>query len=237
MSREGKLVKNTLVLSIGTFLPKAVSFITLPILTGYLTKAEYGTYDLITVLVALILPAATLQIQAAAFRFLIEVRDKIDDSPRNSLKSKKNIHSKETDRRKSGNLPPNRQVKKKNQTSAKKSTQSENIAAINRCIANNEEPKGKFKICAVENDFNTVKVYIKDSGFKIFCCKQNADDSELIEIYPMAQGFTDTGLDYIMNIFDIDFDHNVNKVIKPCIVAKTIYDYYELRERGKVYAE
>lgn len=74
MSRQGKLAKNTFILAIGTFLPKIASFITLPILTGYLTKAEYGTYDLITVLVSLILPAATLQIQTAAFRFLIDVR-------------------------------------------------------------------------------------------------------------------------------------------------------------------
>lgn len=74
MSREEKLAKNTLVLSIGTLLPKFASFITLPILTGCLTKAEYGMYDLVTVLVSLLLPAATLQIQAAAFRFLIDVR-------------------------------------------------------------------------------------------------------------------------------------------------------------------
>ena len=74
MSREGKLAKNTFIIAIGTFLPKFASFITLPILTGCLTKAEYGTYDLITVLVSLLLPAVTLQIQAAAFRFLIEVR-------------------------------------------------------------------------------------------------------------------------------------------------------------------
>ena len=74
MSREGKLAKNTFIIAIGTFLPKLASFITLPILTGCLTKEEYGTYDLITVLVSLMLPAATLQIQAAAFRFLIEVR-------------------------------------------------------------------------------------------------------------------------------------------------------------------
>ncbi len=75
MSREGKLAKNTIILSIGTFLPKLASFVTLPILTGCLTKEEYGTYDLITVLVSLLLPAATLQIQTAAFRFLIDVRD------------------------------------------------------------------------------------------------------------------------------------------------------------------
>ena len=74
MSREGKLVKNTFIISIGTFLPKLASFVTLPILTGCLTKEEYGTYDLITVLVSLLLPAVTLQIQAAAFRFLIDVR-------------------------------------------------------------------------------------------------------------------------------------------------------------------
>lgn len=74
MSREGKLAKNTFILSIGTFLPKFASFITLPILTGYLTKEEYGTLDLITVLVSLLLPAVTLQIQSAAFRFLIDKR-------------------------------------------------------------------------------------------------------------------------------------------------------------------
>lgn len=75
MNREEKLAKNTLILAIGTFLPKLASFVTLPILTGYLTKAEYGTYDLIMVLVSLLLPTATLQIQAAAFRFLIDSRD------------------------------------------------------------------------------------------------------------------------------------------------------------------
>ena len=75
MSRESKLAKNTLILSIGTFLPRLASFITLPILTGYLTKEEMGTYDLITILESLLLPTVTLQIQAAAFRFLIDVRD------------------------------------------------------------------------------------------------------------------------------------------------------------------
>lgn len=75
MSRESKLAKNTIIIAIGTFLPKFASFITLPILTEYLSKTEYGMYDLITVLVSLFLPAATLQIQSAAFRFLIECRD------------------------------------------------------------------------------------------------------------------------------------------------------------------
>ena len=72
MSREKKLVKNTFILAIGTFLPKLAAFITTPILTACLSKNQYGTYDLITILVSLILPITTLQIHAAGFRFLIE---------------------------------------------------------------------------------------------------------------------------------------------------------------------
>ena len=75
MSREKNLIKNTLILSIGTVVPKLSSFIILPILTSNLTKAEYGTYDLITILVSLFLPAVTLQLQTAAFRFLIEEKE------------------------------------------------------------------------------------------------------------------------------------------------------------------
>ena len=74
MGRGEKLVKNTFILAIGNFLPRVATFFVLPILTEYLTKEEYGTYDLITVLVSLLLPAVTLQIQTAAFRFLIEHR-------------------------------------------------------------------------------------------------------------------------------------------------------------------
>lgn len=78
MNRERGFAKNTAILLIGTFLPKLVSFITLPILTGYLSKSDYGTYDLILTLVSLVLPAATLQIQSAAFRFLIDCRNDIE---------------------------------------------------------------------------------------------------------------------------------------------------------------
>jgi len=74
MSREKELVKNTFVLSIGRFLPKLISFVTLPILTACLSKREYGTYDLIATLVMLVIPIATLQMQSAAFRFLIDFR-------------------------------------------------------------------------------------------------------------------------------------------------------------------
>ncbi|WP_192983302.1 lipopolysaccharide biosynthesis protein [Marinilactibacillus psychrotolerans] len=78
--REKSLVKNTLIISLGTFLPRLTSIITLPILTAFLTNAEYGTLDLINTLVSLLLPVATLQIQLAAFRFLIDHRNKHEKS-------------------------------------------------------------------------------------------------------------------------------------------------------------
>lgn len=74
-SREEKLVKNTLVLSIGSILPRLATFIIFPILTGCLDKEELGIYDLYITLVSLILPSTTLQIQTAAFRFLIDRRE------------------------------------------------------------------------------------------------------------------------------------------------------------------
>ena len=73
-NRGKKLLKNTFILSLGTFFPKFLTIIMLPLLTACLTKAQYGTYDLITTLVSLLLPAVTLQIQSAAFRFLIDSR-------------------------------------------------------------------------------------------------------------------------------------------------------------------
>ena len=42
MEREKALAKNTIIIGFGTFLPKVASIITLPIVTGSLTKAEYG---------------------------------------------------------------------------------------------------------------------------------------------------------------------------------------------------
>lgn len=74
MSREKELVKNSIIISLGTFLPKFTTLVTLPILTAYLTKAEYGTIDLLSTLLALLFPIATLKIEAAAFRFLIDCR-------------------------------------------------------------------------------------------------------------------------------------------------------------------
>ena len=75
MSREKELLKNTFILGIGYAVPAFVSFLVLPLYTAFLTKAEYGTYDLITILLSLMMPTITLQIKSSVFRFLIESRD------------------------------------------------------------------------------------------------------------------------------------------------------------------
>lgn len=79
MSRERNLLKNTFIISLGTLLPKFASFITLPIITAGLTKAELGIYDLISTLATLFLPVVTFQLSTAAFRFLIDSRDRQEE--------------------------------------------------------------------------------------------------------------------------------------------------------------
>ena len=81
MSREANLVKNTLIITIGTFLPKFTAIVTLPILTANMTKTDYGMSDIISTVCSLLLPMATLKIEAAAFRFIVDKReDKIECS-------------------------------------------------------------------------------------------------------------------------------------------------------------
>lgn len=75
MKREKNFLINSFVLLFGTVIPKLTSFIVLPILTLYLSKTEYGSYDLISVLCSLLIPIISLQIQVAAFRYLIENKE------------------------------------------------------------------------------------------------------------------------------------------------------------------
>lgn len=66
------LVKNVLLFALNSFLPKVLSFILIPIYTGYLTTAQYGTSDLITTTVQLLVPIFTLDIQDAVMRFAMD---------------------------------------------------------------------------------------------------------------------------------------------------------------------
>lgn len=70
--RTSKLIKNTLILGFGQFLPKVTVLITLPILTKALTTSEYGIYDLILTAESLLIPLMTLQVQQGIFRKLLQ---------------------------------------------------------------------------------------------------------------------------------------------------------------------
>ena len=85
MNREKKLLKNTMIITIGKICTQLITFLLLPLYTGVLTTAEYGIVDLLNTLVSLCLPIVTLQIEQAVFRELLEVR--------NNEKEKKKIIS------------------------------------------------------------------------------------------------------------------------------------------------
>lgn len=70
--RTSILIKNTVILGFGQFLPKVTVLITLPILTKALTTSEYGIYDLILTVQSLLIPLMSLQIQQGIFRKLLK---------------------------------------------------------------------------------------------------------------------------------------------------------------------
>lgn len=77
MSREKTLVKNTLIMAIGTFLPRIINLLTTPIITGNTNKVQYGQLDLVTTtILSFIVPLCTLQLEQALFRFLVDAKDK-----------------------------------------------------------------------------------------------------------------------------------------------------------------
>lgn len=75
MSREKSLAKNTIIIGIGNICTKLITFLLLPLYTGALSTAEYGTVDLLNTLISLLVPIITFQIEQAVFRNLIEVRE------------------------------------------------------------------------------------------------------------------------------------------------------------------
>lgn len=69
MSEAKNLTKNTVIFAIGSFSVKIIQFFLMPIVTGVMTKADYGLSESLISLVELILPILTLGIQDAVFRF------------------------------------------------------------------------------------------------------------------------------------------------------------------------
>lgn len=74
MSKQGELVKNTLILGFGKLAAQVSTFALLPIYTIFLSPDEFGVVDLIVSYVALLAPLLMIQLDRAAFRYLIEAR-------------------------------------------------------------------------------------------------------------------------------------------------------------------
>lgn len=75
MNKTKKLGKNILIITIGSFLSKIISFLFLPLYTSVLTTKEYGTADLITTTVNLLVPFATLVMGEALMRYSLGKED------------------------------------------------------------------------------------------------------------------------------------------------------------------
>lgn len=84
MNQKKELIKNTLIISIGKFSTKVVSFLLLPLYTAILLPAEKGQVDLLNRISLFLIPLITLQMDEALFRFLIDIKSDND---------KKNIFS------------------------------------------------------------------------------------------------------------------------------------------------
>lgn len=78
MDRNKELIRNTVILGAGTLIPKVFSLVILPILTTYLTTVEYGNFDLVNSIVSFVVPIITLQIQQAAFRYLVAAKNDLE---------------------------------------------------------------------------------------------------------------------------------------------------------------
>lgn len=75
MTKNKVLAQNTIILTIGQFIPKLIAMVTLPIITKAFSTEEYGIYDLIISFASLMLPLMTLLVQQAVFRFLINEKE------------------------------------------------------------------------------------------------------------------------------------------------------------------
>ena len=78
MKEKRELIKNTIIISIGKFSTRLISFFLLPLYTAILLPAEKGEVDLLNRISMFLMPLITLQMEEALFRFLIETKNKDD---------------------------------------------------------------------------------------------------------------------------------------------------------------
>lgn len=79
MGQYKKLSINVLVMTIGKFSSKALTFLLVPLYTSILSTAEYGVYDLLVTTVTLLTPLLTLTISEGVMRFCLDENYKPKD--------------------------------------------------------------------------------------------------------------------------------------------------------------
>lgn len=84
-SRNCELTKNTIVLGIGQIIPKLIAIFILPFLTTYLSQQDYGLYELNLSIASFCIPILSVQIQQAAFRFLLDRKRNLNEIITNSF--------------------------------------------------------------------------------------------------------------------------------------------------------
>ena len=80
MGETRRLIKNTGIIAVGGMATKLVSFLLLPLYTSVLSTGDYGTVDYINTIALFCVPAVSLLMDEALFRFLIDCRTDGDRS-------------------------------------------------------------------------------------------------------------------------------------------------------------
>lgn len=78
MGEGRRLVRNTGIIAVGGLATKLVSFFLLPLYTTVLSTAEYGTVDYINTIALFLVPVASMLMDEAVFRYLIDCKDDED---------------------------------------------------------------------------------------------------------------------------------------------------------------
>lgn len=71
MSREKALVKNTIIYAIRNFGSKFIAFFLLPLYTFYLSKSDFGFYNIVLTTTSLLLSIITLQMSDGMYRYML----------------------------------------------------------------------------------------------------------------------------------------------------------------------
>ena len=79
-NKKTELIRNTFIIMFGKLCTQFVSFLLLPLYTKYIITKDFGFIDLIHTYVSLFVPVITLQLEMAAFRMLIDSRNKDDET-------------------------------------------------------------------------------------------------------------------------------------------------------------